>query len=674
MKFVISGIQLLMLMKSYYQPTTYIMQTTLYFPILTLLFQFSSILGQNISEKGNLILEDIPEITLDIKTEIMPYQNTRSAVLSDWNPNGQEMLIITRFGNTYQFHVVNKPMGVRKQITFFEDQVGYGTFCPSEKHKGFLFTKDKDGNEMSQIYWYNSDEYTSTLITDGYSKNFGPVWSNGGEKFAYSSNKNDGKHFNVYISNIENPVKAERITENKKGYWYCNDWSSDDKSLILTQYLSITHSNLYFYNTESEKLIRLNKNESETVFSFGLWSKNGNEIFLITNQNRKFNTLSSYSIQDNTLKYLTDNINWDITKMEINPSRDKIAFVANEDGISKLYLLNLNNYRYEQINNIPIGQINSLNFHPSENKLGLVLNTSQSPGDVYVYNIDNKEKVQWTKSEIGGLNSENFSVPELNFYETFDSINGKPRKIPAFITKPQNTPKPYPVVINIHGGPESQYNPYFSPFTAYLTNELGVAVIAPNVRGSSGYGKDYVKLDNGYKREESVKDIGMLLNWIKNNPDFDESRIAVMGGSYGGYMVLSSLIKYYDLLRCGIDIVGISNFVTFLENTQEYRKDVRRAEYGDERIPEMREFLNRISPTTNADKINKPLFIIQGANDPRVPENESQQMVDIIRKNGGKVWYMLAKDEGHGYKKKENRDYMMNAMALFLKLYLLEQE
>ena len=193
----------------------------------------------------------------------------------------------------------------------------------------------------------------------------------------------------------------------------------------------------------------------------------------------------------------------------------------------------------------------------------------------------------------------------------------------------------------------------------------------PNVRGSSGYGKAYLQLDNGYQREDSVKDIGALLDWVARQSELDAERVAVIGGSYGGYMVLASMTHYDDRLRAGIDIVGISNFVTFLENTQDYRRDLRRVEYGDERDPEMRAFLEKISPTTNAGKITKPLFVAQGLNDPRVPASESEQMVEVIRENGGVVWYLLARDEGHGFRKKANRDYYGRAVVLFLQEHLL---
>ena len=322
---------------------------------------------------------------------------------------------------------------------------------------------------------------------------------------------------------------------------------------------------------------------------------------------------------------------------------------------------------------MPVGQIYNLAFSPDGSSLGMVINTSKSPSDVYVLSFADRNLVRWTYSEVGGLRSDTFVEPELVRYETFDRVDGRPRTIPAFYYRPKGT-GPFPVLVSIHGGPEGQRSPSFSPLTQYYVNELGIAVIDPNVRGSSGYGKSYLLLDNGFKREDSVKDIGALLDWIDERPELDGERIAVIGGSYGGYMVLSSMTHYNDRIRAAIEIVGISNFVTFLENTKDYRRDLRRAEYGDERDPDMREFLNRISPATNAVRITKPLFVAQGLNDPRVPASESEQMVEAIRENGGNVWYLLAKDEGHGFRKKVNRDYYNFAVVMFLEQHLLGRQ
>jgi dipeptidyl aminopeptidase/acylaminoacyl peptidase len=272
---------------------------------------------------------------------------------------------------------------------------------------------------------------------------------------------------------------------------------------------------------------------------------------------------------------------------------------------------------------------------------------------------------RWTESEIGPIDGSRLVAPTLVRYPTFDQVAGRPRQIPAWLYKPAGA-GPHPVLVSIHGGPEGQSKPSFSINIQQWAAELGYAVIQPNVRGSTGYGKTYVALDNGMKREDSVKDIGALLDWIATQPDLDAKRIVLIGGSYGGYMVLASMTHYNDRLRGAVDIVGISNFVTFLESTAEYRRDLRRPEYGDERDPKMREFLQQISPLNNAGRITKPMLVVQGQNDPRVPVTESEQLVAQIRANGGEVWYLVGLNEGHGFAKRDNIDYYQWAVAMFL--------
>jgi dipeptidyl aminopeptidase/acylaminoacyl peptidase len=228
------------------------------------------------------------------------------------------------------------------------------------------------------------------------------------------------------------------------------------------------------------------------------------------------------------------------------------------------------------------------------------------------------------------------------------------------------------VIVSIHGGPESQSRPTFQARNNYYLNELGVALVVPNVRGSDGHGKTFLTLDNGFKREDAVRDIGAVLDWIGKDGRLDRGRVAVMGGSYGGYMTLASMVHYSARLRCGVDVVGISSFVTFLKSTQEYRRDLRRAEYGDERDEKMLEHLERISPLTNVKKITKPLLVVQGRNDPRVPVTEAEQMVKALRESGVPVWYLMARDEGHGFNKKRNVDYQFLSTILFFKEHLLK--
>ena len=632
-----------------------------------------SVEGQDRREVGNMVLEDVPETPVAITSRIQQYQSTRSASFADWLPNDEGMLISTRFGNTTQLHTINSPGGARNQISFFDEPVSNGSFCPLADYNGFLFTKDTGGNEFSQIYWYDMKTRTSEMLSDGGSVNFGMNWSNTGDKFAFTSSRRNKKDFDIYISDMKSPKVAIIKVDRGGGYWVATDWSPDDSKLLVVQYLSSTKSNSYILDLKTKELTQINDDKTEAVFLASAWNKAGDKIYATTNLGTEFNTIVQYDVKTKTLEYITKDIVWDIQEQAMNKSRTKSAFTVNENGFSQLYLADLNTNTYEKVLNLPIGQIYSFKFHPTKDELAMVLNTTETPGDVYSLDLNTKKTKRWTTSEVGGLNTSLFPKPELINYETYDEVDGKKRKIPAFIYKPKNATGPLPVMISIHGGPEGQHTPYFSSFYAYLANEMGIAVIAPNVRGSSGYGKTYLKLDNGFNRENSVKDIGKLLEWIEKNPEFDKDRIAVFGGSYGGYMVLSSMYNFNDKLKCGVDIVGISNFVTFLENTEEYRRDLRRAEYGDERDPKMREYLLSISPTNHVDKFEKPLFVIQGANDPRVPASESEQMVKSIRENNGKVWYMLAKDEGHGFRKKENRDRMTEAVAMFLQENLLDK-
>jgi dipeptidyl aminopeptidase/acylaminoacyl peptidase len=620
-------------------------------------------------ELGNLVIENIPEIPQQLKDRIFQYQSTRSASFQDWLHNDEGILISTRFGETAQFHKVKTPGGAREQITFFPEPVGGAAICPDKNNNIFLFTKDVGGGEFYQIFSFDMSDGSFKMLTDGKSRNGGVSWNNKGDKFSFYSTKRNGSDWDIYIANINNPENAEMILS-EGGAWGAADWSPDDKSLIVGNYISANESYFYVLDIATKSLTQVNPAQEKIAYGGTLFSKDSKGIFFTSDEKSEFQRLRYYDLQNKTITTLTEDINWDVESMTISEDGESLAFTVNEDGLSKLYLLDTRTMKHEKAPGIPVGQVYGLSFHPDGKKLALVLNTPQSSGDVYIMNLSDYSLERWTHSEAGGLNTSNFVIPELIQYETFDEVDGKPRMIPAFIYKPKGK-GPHPVIIDIHGGPESQATPGFNPINQYYVNEMGIAIIEPNVRGSTGYGKSYLQLDNGYNRENSVKDIGALLDWIEKQPDLDAKSVAVNGGSYGGYMVLSSMFNYNDRIKCGVDIVGISNFVTFLENTQDYRRDLRRVEYGDERDPEMREFLNSISPTTNAHKITKPLFVVQGLNDPRVPYTEAEQIVDIVRKNGGEVWYLLAKDEGHGFRKKTNRDFYIWSEVLFFEKYLL---
>src|SRR5581483_5084810 len=358
-------------------------------------------------------------------------------------------------------------------------------------------------------------------------------------------------------------------------------------------------------------------------------------------------------------------IPWDVEEFDVSGDGRYVAWVANEDGRNRLTITDTVQKLEQAPAGIPDGRITGLRFDRTGRRLAFSAESAQAPRDVYVYDLSHSALERWTRSEVGPVDVSTFVPAELVRYPTWDRMNGGQRMISAYMYRPRSA-GPHPVLIDIHGGPESQFRPTWNPFIQFVVNELGYAVIAPNVRGSSGYGKTFLKLDNGLLREDAVKDIGSLIVWIDLQPMFDREHVAVMGGSYGGYMALASLASYGDRLKGGIDEVGISNFVTFLENTSPYRRELRRAEYGDERDPKMRAFLNRISPLNNVASIRRPLLVVQGLHDPRVPPAESQQIVWRLRGRGGEVWYLAAKDEGHGFRKKANQDVLQETVAMFL--------
>jgi dipeptidyl aminopeptidase/acylaminoacyl peptidase len=640
--------------------------------IMLLLWSMTPLLAQDKKESGSLVLENVPDVPPQLIERMTQYQNTRWAALASWLPNGKGMLMLTRFAETAQLHQVDFPGGDRRQITFFKEPIGGGTFCPDTTYKGFMFTRDAGGNEFSQLYWFDHTTGKYTLLSDGgRTQNTLPLWSNKGDQFTTVSTRRNGKDYDLYVGNMKDP-KSLTIVVQQGGSWSAMDWSPDDRKLLVQNYISANKSFVHVLDLETGKLEQVNPSTASIAYAGGYWSPDGKGAFIISDEGSEFQMLQYYDFTSKKFTPITSTINWDVSGSAINKKRSTIAFTTNENGVSKLYQLNTKTKKFAEVKGIPTGVIGGLKFHPNGRELGFVLNTAKTPSDIFSIDLTNISLSRWTASEVGGLDNNAFVTPSLISFESFDKVNGKPRQIPAFYYKPKNVQGKIPVVIAIHGGPEAQSLPTFSSFNAYLTNELGVAIISPNVRGSSGYGKTYLLLDNGYKREESVKDIGALLDWIAKQPELDASRVAVWGGSYGGYMVLASMTHYNERIKCAIDVVGISNFVTFLQNTEDYRKDLRRVEYGDERDPKMKEFLLQISPANQVDKITKPLFIIQGLNDPRVPASESEQMKDKMQSKGHKVWYMLAKDEGHGFRKKGNVDHMQWSIVMFLQENLLK--
>ncbi len=616
-------------------------------------------------EQGNLILEDIPPVPEELGQRIVQYFNSRSANFADWHPNGG-MLISTRFADTRQLHLVKTAMGARRQLTFFEEPVFGASFSSTLHHNGFVFLKDVGGSEDYQLFYFDLNTSNHRMLSDGKSRNGAAVWSNAGDRVAYYSNRRNGKSWDIYVVDPSRPGGTRRVLETEDGAWFPVEWSPDDKSLLLWNYVSVTESYIHILDIGSGVMVEVDPSDTSVGINGVEFSKDGQGVYLASDRDAEFYHLKYHDLQSGESRLISGHVPWNVEDFDLSDDGKHLAYVTNENGISKLHLINLARNREMATPELPTGLIDSVVFHPKGDRLALAVNTARSPRDIFVYSLKNKRLTQWTESEVGGLDTGNFALPELVSYPTFDEVAGDRRQIPAFLYKPREQ-GPHPVIVSIHGGPESQFRPRFISSFQFYAAELGFAVIAPNVRGSAGYGKTYLGLDNGFRREDSVQDIGALLDWIDTRDDLDGSRVVVVGGSYGGYMVLSTLTHYNDRLLGGIDFVGISNFVTFLENTRDYRRDLRRQEYGDERDPKMRLFLDSISPNTNAHKIRRPLLVVQGLNDPRVPVTESEQMVATIRENGGEVRYLLAKDEGHGFGKKQNRDFYYGVAATFLK-------
>ncbi len=615
-----------------------------------------------------IVSEGIPSVPDTLIKQLKKYQNTRSASFQGWMADGSAMLILTRFADINQIHMVSYPGGARHQLTFRQEPVIFANPCPDTSKRLIFFLQDSGGNENFQIYQLNVDDRSVRLLTDGTSQHSSLSWSNKGDLFAFASTRRNGRDWDIYVANTDAPEKPELIfTAN--GYWSVLDWSPDDSKLLLSRYVPSTESYLHIFDMSSRKLTPLHDSLDEVSRESGLFRADGNGLFLTSDENSDFKTLRYYDLSTGKETVLTSDIPWNVREIAMSKSRELLAFTTNEHGFSRLYLMDTRSFKIRKIEILPSAVAGGIQFHPYRKQLGITVYKPNMPEDAFVIDLDSFTIEQWTHSETGELDCSGLAVPKVIEYPSFDSVNGKLRMIPCFLYKPKGEGI-FPVLINIHGGPESQFWPYFSSSIQFYVNNLNIAVLAPNVRGSAGYGKEYLSLDNGMNRENSVKDIGALIEWIKKQPDMDSTRIAVMGGSYGGYMALSSMIHYNKQLRAGIDLFGISNYVTFLENTALYRRDLRRVEYGDERDPAMRKFLLDISPVTNASKILCPLLIIQGANDARVPASESRQIADAVRKNKGEVWFLMYGNEGHGFRRKGNRDYQDAVIAFFLKRYL----
>jgi dipeptidyl aminopeptidase/acylaminoacyl peptidase len=526
----------------------------------------------------------------------------------------------------------------------------------------FLVERDTGGDEWFQIYVMGLDGEAAQLTEPG-TRNESLTFSKDGRIAAWSRAVKGSGDRSIVTIDPATPA-SRRIAYQGKGSISPASISDDGKSILLQLSLSNREDKLSVLDLASGKVTDLGWTREPARYEDARFSADGGKITAVTNLGSDVRRLMEFDVASGMRMAISPELKWDVEAYDTAQDGAVVAYAVNEDGFSRIHLLDRSSGRSTPVPGLPGGVLTGLKFSPDGARLAISMSTAKSAGDVWVYDRASGQVTRWTNSELGPIDPASLSEPQLIRFKSFDGLS-----VPAFVYRPAGISPDArtPVVMDIHGGPESQTRPRWNPISQQMANALGATVILPNVRGSDGYGTRYLNLDNGPKREDSVKDIGALFDWIAAQPNLDKDKVAVYGQSYGGYMSLAVMTHYSDRLVGGVERYGISDFITFMNNTEAYRRDNRRAEYGDERDPAMRAVFQRINPLANVTKIRKPMLVMQGANDPRVPQSESEQVVAGIRGNGVETWYVLYADEGHGFLKKPNNDLRREVETVFLK-------
>jgi len=612
----------------------------------------------DVRQVGSTRVENVPAIPDDVRAAVQRYQNYRSAQFQDWLPDGS-MLITTRFGSTAQLHRVRTPGADRQQLTFYDEPVESGQAIPDSDR--FLFGRDTGGDEWFQLFVRGLDGSTTQLTEPG-TRNQSATFSSDGRMLAWSRAVSGSGDYAIFTGNPAGPASV-RLLWQGTGSVGPDDISDDGRTILVKRSVSNQIDELMLLNAVSAELRPLTVAGGAARYDDARLIHGGAAILAISNNGSDVRRLVEIEVATGALRALSPELPWDIEAYDLSKDGRVLAYAVNEDGFSRVVVQDFVGSRPLPQPDLPRGVLSALEFSSDGSKLAIGLSTARSAGDVWSHEVAEGTLTRWTQSELGDLDTSRLAEPSLIRFESFDGLS-----VPAFVYRPTSAEADarLPVIIDIHGGPEGQTRPGWNPGAQYFANTLNAVVILPNVRGSDGYGTRYLNLDNAEKREDSVKDIGALLDWIASQPGLDPARVAVYGQSYGGYMSLAAMTHYSDRLIGGVERYGISNWISFLQNTEAYRRDNRRAEYGDERDPAMRAVFERISPLNNVSRITRPMLVMQGANDPRVPQSESDQVVRELRANGVDTSYVLFADEGHGFQKKANNDLRREVETVFL--------
>jgi dipeptidyl aminopeptidase/acylaminoacyl peptidase len=620
-----------------------------------------------------LVVEGMPPLPASIAERMARYGQYRRATFRSWHPARREMLIATRFGDSDQIHRVAAPGGARTQLTFEPEGLGGGQRASSlasyQPRDGefFVYQKDEGGNEAYQNYRFDLATGETTRLTDGASKNTLGAWSRAGDRLAYSSTARNGKDYDLHVVSPADP-RSDRLVAQLDGTWNAVAWAPDDRSVLALQVVSTAESALWRIDLGTGgKTLLTPKGAEPMSYAQAAVARDGRTIYTTTDRQSDFLRLARLDLADGKMTALTGALQADVTEFSLSPDEATIAFVVNQDGLGVLHLLDVASGRERPVPRLPVGIVSNIGWHRNSTDLAFDMESPRMAGDVFSLNVKTGAVERWTYSEAGGLNAEVLAEPEVIRWKSFDGLplSGVLYRPPARFTGRR------PVLINIHGGPEGQARPTWVGRSNYFLNEMGVVLIYPNFRGSTGFGKTFRDLDNGVLRDDATRDVGALLDWIGARTDLDPARVMVTGASFGGYLTLASLVAYNDRIRCAFAGFPISNLVTDLERTDPSRREGRRKEYGDERDPQVRAVLERVAPVTNAAGIRRPLFLAHGANDSRVPISESQQMAAAVRQNGAPLWFIVASNEGHGFSRRANVDFLQAAWAFFMQQYLL---
>lgn len=587
------------------------------------------------------------------------FMNIRSASSPSFSSDGGKVLFLTNITGTPQIWRVPVEGGWPEQMTYYDDRVT-GIRC-SPRDGRIAFSKDQGGNERDQIYMLYPDEglVTELAVEEDVIHGLGP-WSPDGRFISFRSNSRHRAFFDIYI--LDTYSGEVRLVLEHNGMNTPEAWSNNGKWLLVKRQNTNLDSDLYLIDVEKGESRCITTHSGEASYADPAFTPDDRSIICLSNRDREFTVMVSINLEDDHEEKILEE-KWDLECLSLTKDGKKVAYAVNEEGYSKLKIMRLPDGKIEDVEGLPPGVVSEAKWSPDGVMLAFTFSGSKFNSDIWIYQYRDGSVYRLTKSDRGGIPQSIFVEPELIYFQTFDGLS-----IPAFLYLPITwTGEKPPVVMYIHGGPESQFRPSFNEVIQYLVNQ-GYAVFSPNVRGSTGYGKTYVHLDDTYRRMDSVKDLRYAHKWLSSCGRLDPNRVALLGGSYGGFMVLSALTEYPELWAAGVDLYGIANFLTFLRNTGPWRRRLRACEYGD---PERdAQFLSAISPIHKADRIKAPLMVIHGENDPRVPRSETDQIIEAMKRRGIPFKYIIFDDEGHGIVKLKNRIKAFEAIVEFFNEHL----